>query len=143
MPYELSFEKRLPIRDPDLYINECCWGGDAVVERLRPVVEGRYQRILIEQEDWGWFLWFKDGAVSLAVDVFCDDPETGAFRAHLTSRTKKWIVFDTIVDTEALETMKDAVVERLGDWVDSPVRVVRLDRTYAPVEDGANEADSP
>jgi hypothetical protein len=143
VPYEITFEKRIRVHDPDMYFNECCWGGDTVVERLRMVVEGRYERILIDQEDWGWFLWFREGGIRLAIDIYCDDPERGTFRLHLTSSRRKWIVFDTIVDTEALETMKDAVVGRLEDWVDSPVRVVRTDRNYMPVEAGTDEPNQP
>ena len=94
MPYEVSFTKRVPIRDRDDYINDCCVGGDAVRDRLLPAVQARYGEVDTNQEDWGWFIWFRKGHVSLAIDVFTDDPEEGVFRIHLTSRTKRLLVFD-------------------------------------------------
>ena len=42
MPVELSFTKHLKIEDLDLYINECCVGGDMVTSHLLPWVQARY-----------------------------------------------------------------------------------------------------
>ena len=61
MPYELSFTKRVPIVDREQYINECCIGGDVVVNRLLPSVRSRYTDVQTNQEDWGWFIWFRQG----------------------------------------------------------------------------------
>jgi hypothetical protein len=69
MPYELSFRKRVPITNREDYINECCVGGDVVVNHLLPSVRARYTDVETNQEDWGWFIWFRKGAVRLAIDV--------------------------------------------------------------------------
>lgn len=54
-----------------------------MVDQILLGIAGRFEDIQINQEDWGWFIWFKRGPVSLAIDVFCDDPEKGEFRVHL------------------------------------------------------------
>ena len=90
VPYQLSFTAAVTVTDGrSRYINDCCWGGDVIRNRLMPVVAERYQEVRTEQEDWGWFIWFRDGAIRLAVDIFCDDIPSGAFRVRLTSRRKK------------------------------------------------------
>jgi hypothetical protein len=127
MPYELAFVRRVPIADRTQYINECCVGGDVVVNHLRPAIEARYEDVWTDQEDWGWFLWFRQGAVKLAVDVFTDDPDTGSFRIRLTSRIKRLLMFDTAVDTPELETLKTLVVAALTPWVEGPIAIVHDD----------------
>jgi hypothetical protein len=99
MPYAIEFTKPVQVADPDIYINECCWGGDVVTKQLLPLVTGEYDDIQHEQEDWGWFIWFRKDRIALAIDVTCDDPEQGAFRIHLTSRQKRWLLPARIVDT--------------------------------------------
>jgi hypothetical protein len=130
MPYELSFTKRLEIRGRDQYINECCVGGDLVVNQLLAPVEARYEDIQTEQEDWGWFIWFRDGSTRLAVDVFTDDPETGQFRIHLTSRIKRMLAGDKIVDTPELEELRRLVMSELTGWVDGTITIESLDEKY-------------
>lgn len=130
MPYGLSFTKRLEIRDREQYINECCVGGDHVVNQLLAPVEARYEDIQTEQEDWGWFIWFRDGSTRLAVDVFTDDPETGQFRIHLTSRIKRMLVGDKIVDTPELEELRRLVMSELTGWVDGTITIESLDEKY-------------
>jgi len=98
LPYRISFRKRLHIPDPGIYINDSCWGGDAVVERLLPAVRSAYEDVQSSQENWSWFPYFRRGVVRLAIDVFCDVPEEGLFRVHLTARRKKWLFLDSIVD---------------------------------------------
>jgi hypothetical protein len=128
VPYEVSFTKRVPLLDRDKYINECCVGGDKVVERLLPAVRKQYGGDLEgTQEDWGWFIWFQAGGVKLAVDVFTDDPDLGEFRVHLTSRTKRLLFLDSVVDTPELETLRALVTSELEAWVGGPVRVARID----------------
>ncbi|MHC4779028.1 MAG: hypothetical protein ACYTFG_10675 [Planctomycetota bacterium] len=136
MPYLLTFKKALSVRDDGRYINECCFGGDFVVERIRPVIEGHYEALWTDQEDWGWFMWFRGENVRLAVDIFCDDPEKGEYRVHITSSKKRWFFFGRVVDTEELDALKGAVVERLGGWTDTKVEVTRLDSDYIPVDPG-------
>jgi hypothetical protein len=91
--------------------------GDAVRDRLLPAVQARYGDVATNQEDWGWFIWLEKGPVALAIDIFTDDPDEGAFRIHLTSRTKRLVWFDQIVDTPELEDLRALVVADLTDWV--------------------------
>ena len=130
MPYELSFTKRLQIPDREHYINECCVGGDLVVNRLLAPVEARYEDIQTEQEDWGWFIWFREGSTRLAIDVFTDDPESGQFRIHLTSRIKRMLVGDKIVDTPELEDLRRLVLSELSGWVDGTITIGSVDEKY-------------
>src|SRR6185295_7537011 len=116
MPYEMRFTKRVPVTDRDLYINECCVGGDVVVNRLLPSVQERYTGIQTNQEDWGWFIWFSRGSVRLAIDVFTDDPDEGVFRIHLTSRTKRLLVLDNVIDTAELEELRTLVASEVESW---------------------------
>ena len=117
MPFEVSFVKRLTVSDPDLYINDCCWGGDQVRDYLLPLVEGRFEKIQTTQEDWGWFIWFRKGEVRLAIDIFCDDAEKGEFRVRVSSERKKgWLFGRWEIDTPELEGLKNEVVARLSGW---------------------------
>jgi hypothetical protein len=128
MPYEIAFTKPLHVADADIYFNECCWGGDLVTDRLLPIVTGHYEDIQHEQEDWGWFIWFRKDRTALAIDIFCDDPEQGAFRIHLTSRQKRWLLFDSVVDTRELDALKDAVLHELESWTGTPCDATRVDK---------------
>jgi hypothetical protein len=132
MPYEVSFTKRVEVSDPDQYINECCYGGDVVSDQLLPILQRQYTEMQHEQEDWGWFLWFRRGRIRLAVDIFCDDPDQGTFRMHLTSRTPGSLFGDKIEDTPELDELRDTVVSRLTEWVGQPPRVVVVDEGYSP-----------
>jgi hypothetical protein len=123
MPYEISFTKRLPVLHRDQYINDCCVGGDVVVDQLLPSVRARYTSIQSNQEDWGWFIWFRKGHVRLAIDVFTDDPDQGVFRVHLTSRIKRLLVLDTIVDTSELEELRALVEAELRAWGGEAIKV--------------------
>jgi hypothetical protein len=128
MPSEVSFTKRVDVVDRERYINDCCVGGDVVVDRLLPSVSARYEDIQTEQEDWGWFIWFRAGAVRLAIDVFTDDPDAGAFRIHLISRTRRWGLFERVADTQELDALRGLVASELAAWVGSPVKITHIDR---------------
>ena len=128
MPYEISFTKHMPIADRDEYINECCVGGDKVVDRLLPAVRKRYADLDTGQEDWGWYIWFPSGGARLAIDVFTDDPEKGEFRIHLTSRTKRLLFLESVVDTPELEDLRVLVTSELEAWTGGPVSVQRIER---------------
>lgn len=133
MPYEISFTKHVPIVNRDQYINECCIGGDVVVGQLLASVQAGYDDVQTNQEDWGWFIWFRKGKVRLAIDIFTDDPGEGAFRVHLTSRTKRWWLLNSVIDTPELEELRVQVTSKLAAWVGSAVKVVRLDDNDAEV----------
>jgi hypothetical protein len=135
MPYELSFSKPIAVSDESQYINECCYGGDVVADLLLPTVKGRFEDIQTHQEDWGWFIWFRRGSALLAIDIFCDDPETGSFRIHLTSRAKRWLLPDIVTDLPELGEVKDLVIPLLQEWTGSRCQVIRLDKNHMPIED--------
>ena len=116
MPYEIAFTRPITIKDRDEYFNECCVGGDQVVDALLPAVRARYDDIQDNQEDWGWFIWFKRGDVSLAIDIHTDDPDIGAFRVHLYSRKKRLWFFSQEVDTPELEELRQLVEADLRQW---------------------------
>ena len=116
MPYEIAFARQVAITDRDQYINECCVGGDAVVDALLPAVRARYAGIQTNQEDWGWFIWFRQGDVRLAIDVTTDDPDKGEFRIRLTSRVKRMLMFDKVVDSPELDDLRRLVESELRNW---------------------------
>jgi hypothetical protein len=91
----------------------------------------RYTDVQTDQEDWGWFIWFRKDRVRLAIDVFTGDPDEGAFRVHLTSRTRRLLVLDTVVDTSELEELRALVASELAGWVEGAVRFTRLDLNYS------------
>ncbi|MDJ0906434.1 MAG: hypothetical protein QNI96_10475 [Woeseiaceae bacterium] len=134
MPYELSFTKSLAVENPDIYWNECCWGGDYVSERLLPMVRGGYEGVWHDQEDWGWFIWFHDGDTKLAVDVYCDDPKTGTFRIFLTSQVRRPLFGYRITDTDELFQLKTRVSKELESWVDGDIVETLLDKNHDPIE---------
>jgi hypothetical protein len=130
MPYEVSFTKQVAVVDREQYINECCVGGDVVVNQLLPSVRARYAGIQTNQEHWGWFIWFSKGHVRLAIDVFTDDSEQGLFRIHLTSRTRRLFLFDTVIDTFELEELRTLVESELRAWSCNAIKINHLDRNY-------------
>jgi hypothetical protein len=127
MAYEISFTKKLAIQNTGKYLNECCWGGDAVRDELLPLIGETFQKIQTDQEDWGWFIWFRQGPVYLTIDIVCDDPESGKFRIHLTSRTKKFRLFNRVADTPELDRVREMVCSKIQAWAGS-CRVERIER---------------
>jgi|SRR5580658_836162 hypothetical protein len=119
MAYEISFTKELAIHNTSEYVNECCWGGDAVRDQLLPLIAEKFEKIQTDQEDWGWFIWFRQGPVYLTIDIFCDDPESGKFRIHLTSRTKKFGLINKVADTPDLERVREMVCSKIEAWAGS------------------------
>jgi hypothetical protein len=126
MPYEISFTRPVAITDREQYINECCVGGDAVVDALLPAVRDRYQDLDTNQEDWGWFIWFKKGDIRLAVDVHTDDGDAGEFRVMLTSSRKRLFRFEE-VDTPELEELRVLIEDELRKWQVTNVAVSKSD----------------
>ena len=134
MPYELAFTKKVQIDDDSLYFNECCYGGDVISDVLMPKIREIYTDIQSGQEDWGWFIWFKGINSRLAVDIYCDDFQSGDYRIHLTSRKKGWIL-DKIIDTPELDDLKQSIIQVLETWASGPIKVDKLDAKYMPATD--------
>ena len=133
MPYILSFVKSVEILDSDQYINDCCIGGDIVLQKVLPGLEARYEDIESNQEDWGWFAWFEHSRVKLAVDVYCNDAKTGDFQIHLTSRRPRFLLSDRVEDTPELEDLCKLMVSQLQAWDAASLRVERVNENYMPV----------
>ena len=125
VPYEVSFTAPFAVADPTHYINDCCWGGDVIRDRLMPLVAKGYQSVQTDQEDWGWFIWFRDGAIRLAIDIHCDDISAGAFRVRLTSRRKK-LIGSEVLDTPELDRLRDTLLSATAAWT-GPVRIEKVD----------------
>ena len=133
MPYELSFRKRVQTEDSEPYINDCCIGGDVVLEHLLPALRQTYGDLEPTQEDWGWFVWFEHVGVKLAVDVFTQDPLTNEFEIHLTSRKARLLRSARVVDTPELEALRRRVVSSLEAWPVTSLIVERLDEKHMPI----------
>ena len=134
MPYILSFAKALQPADSEQYINDCCIGGDIVLARLLPALRTRYDDSLdMNQEDWGWFVWFEAARVRLAVDVHTEDPVEGAFQLHLTSRRPRLLFGDKVEDTPELEQLRDLIVAELHAWPVDRLESERVDEKLMPL----------
>lgn len=100
--------------------------------QLLPGIRSRYGDIQAEQEDWGWFIWFARGETALAVDIFCDEEESGYYRLHLTSRIKRRFLSDVVKDTAELEDLRTLVNDTITEWLGRAPTVTRLDSKYLP-----------
>ena len=128
MPYSVSFTKQIVSGGSEPYINDCCTGGDLVLEQLLPSLRERYGADLAPvQEDWGWFVWFDRDGLQLAVDVFTHDHVSGDFEIHLTSRRPRWLRSAQVADTPELDLLRDRVVAALRQWPVETLTVERLD----------------
>ena len=135
MPWIIHFVKPVQIVDRDEYINDCCIGGDIVLARLLPSLRQRYgEDIQANQEDWGWFAWFQESGVKLAVDVHTNDPGRGEFQLHLTSRRPRLLFGSKVEDTAQLEQLRDLVVSELQSWPVESLSVERVDDKYMPIQ---------
>jgi hypothetical protein len=132
MPYEITFARKLNVEDHRHYINKCCVGGDIVMAVLLPELRRRYSDLGTGQEDWGWFAWFQDRNVRLAIEVFCDDPTAGSYRMHVTSRVPKRFFGHRIEETPELESLRDGVSRMLATWLGEEPRVTQLNADYMP-----------
>ncbi len=104
------------------------------MDQLLPSIRARYTDVQTDQEDWGWFIWFRKASVRLAVDVFTEDPDEGIFRIHLTSRIQRLLVLDRVVDTPELEELRALIETELAARVGSAVRITRLDHNYLEID---------
>lgn len=137
MPYIVGFTKAVQVADPDLYINDCCIGGDVVLDRLLLVLREHYGHDLqSNQEDWGWFAWFEKSAIKLAVDIHNDNHESGEFQVHLTSSCPRFLFSPKVQDTPELEELRDLVMSQLKSWPVTNLTTERVDEKYMPIKNG-------
>jgi hypothetical protein len=134
MPYEIVFSRQVAIADSELYINDCCAGGDVVLGALLPALRERYGDLHMIQEDWGWFIWFPLEGSTMAVEVSLQDPAASQFCMHLTSRTRRFWRGDRIDDTPQLEQLRDLVVTVLGAWLGHALTAAQVDANYMPID---------
>jgi hypothetical protein len=125
MPYELAFEKQIQVSEPEGYFNDECFGGDVVVDRLLPRLKAGYTDVWSNQEDWGWFIRLRDGAVKLGVDVYCDDRARGAYRIHLSGSVGFLLFWERAADGPPLDRLRELVEQELTAWVGTPPRRVQ------------------
>ena len=133
MPFSIRFRKPVDVTEAEPYINDCCIGGDVVLEHLLPALRQTYGDLEPTQEDWGWFVWFEHVGVKLAVDVFTQDPLTNEFEIHLTSRKARLLRSARVVDTPELEALRRSVVSSLEAWPVTSLIVERLDEKHMPI----------
>lgn len=136
MPYALTFRKPFKITNSEQYINECCIGGDLVLDQLLPALKESYDDIEANQEDWGWFAWFESSGVKLAVDIFADDPAAGEFQIHLTARRPRFLLSAKVEDTSELEELLRTVMQSLEAWSVEELKVERVNEKYMPIPNG-------
>lgn len=135
MPYIIGFSKVVKIADPDRYVNDCCIGGDVVLDRLLPALRERYGNDLqSNQEDWGWFAWLEESGTRLAVDIHTDDVEGGAFQIHLTSTRPRFLIGLKIQDTPELERLRELVLSLLQSWPVDRLKTEHVNEKYMPVQ---------
>ena len=115
VPYEITFTKPVTVADPDIYINDCCWGGDAIRDELLPLITSQFERVRTGQEDWGWYIWFRQGRIHLEVNIYCDDIQAGSFRMWLESHRRK-LFGRSIADEPELERVRKLVCSHLAHW---------------------------
>jgi len=103
-----------------------------VLDRLLPALRNKYgDDLQSNQEDWGWFAWFEDGPIKLAVVVSTDD-DRSTFQVMLTSRRPRFILSDKVEDCAELEALRELVVQQLTDWPVSNLRAERVNEKYLP-----------
>lgn len=103
MPYEVTFTKRAD--------------AQAVAARILPALRQRFgDQLEADQEERSGSIRFDDGPVSLAVDIFCDDQQTGRYRIHLMSKTKRFAFLKRVEDVPQLEELKRIVAGEIAEW---------------------------
>jgi hypothetical protein len=129
MPFVIRF--RTPVAaaaaEDEPYLNDCCIGGDVVLERLLPSLRETYGEVQPTQEDWGWFVWLEQDRVQLAVDVLTQNPITSEFEIRLTSRKASFFRPTRVIDTPELEALRARLVAQLESWPVAALTVERLD----------------
>lgn len=117
MAYEIEFTTTVDVTDPEIYINDCCWGGDVVCDRLLPAVSstGLYENVKTGQEDWGWYIWMRQKTELTRIHIQCDDKEVGEFRIHIFSSKKRRLLWKNI-DTPDVERVQQVTISEIKKW---------------------------
>jgi hypothetical protein len=96
-------------------------------------VEADYTDVMADQEDWGWFIWFKKDDINLAIDI-CSDSKEGDFRIHLSAARVRWFGLSrrAAEDTPEVEALLDKVKQLLSEWAGN-IAIVRTDRDFMEI----------
>jgi len=121
--YEIEFTAKFTVDNPERYINDCCWGGDVIRDRLLPAVSGGYEKVQTGQEDWGWFIWMRHGKQRTHADIYCDDKVSGSYRIHIYGAQRKWLRLK-LVDGDDIDHVKSLTVNEIDKWG----RITRVQR---------------
>ena len=126
MAYEITFTANITADNSDLYINDCCWGGDVIAEKLLPAVISGYGGMETGQEDWGWYIWMRHGPHRTHLDIFCDDLDSREFRIHLYGARRKLLRLH-FEDGSDVERLKDVLLKEIAKW-----GTVKLTQRFTP-----------
>lgn len=122
MPYVVNFTRPVHPTPGVNYLNACCEGSDGVLAAVLPALRARYGPLTPDQEDWGWYLWWRVGDARLAVDVHTHDAPTGESEIHLTTRRRRRWFGTGVADMPELEALRECVLAPLRAW---PVQHLR------------------
>lgn len=118
MDFELLSERIYAGDGDEKYINDCCVGGDEILNSLALHLAGHFgvppEKLAIYQEDWGWALEFEKDGVSYHTGVANQSNEDGQtlFRVvgEAQRKEKGWIFSKTVAaEAESAELAKSVV----------------------------------
>jgi hypothetical protein len=105
-----------------------------VLQQLLPLLRKHYgDDLQAAQEDWGWYVWFKQSGVNLAIDVHTNDEQTGELQIHVTSRIPRLIFAAKIQDTPELDSLLKLILSSLETWPVAQLTVERVNDKYRPL----------
>ena len=121
MDFELTIPKVFENSSSREYINDCCIGGDEILNQIKDDIasEMNIDKNLIEiyQEDWGWALEFLKDKVTYLLAV-SNTNESKAGKSFFTAyteanRKEKKIFFNKTVDADVELNRFSEIVSRL------------------------------
>jgi hypothetical protein len=117
MAYQMEVTTKVHVVHPEIYINDCCWGGDVVCDRLLPAISATnlYESVKTGQEDWGWYIWMQQGRAMTRIHIQCDDKDAGEFRIQLFASKKRWLLWKDI-DTPDVERVHQLIISEIKKW---------------------------
>lgn len=117
MAYEIEFTTTVTPLVEKSYINACCWGGDVICDRLlsQASIWKMYGSAISGQEDWGWYIWIRQGRRMHRIHVQCDDIKSSVFRMQVYSSEKSWFKWKD-VDFSDTDRINLAVAAEIRKW---------------------------
>jgi hypothetical protein len=87
------------------YINECCQYCDVILHLIKPEITNIFQidNIEIEQEDWGWYLFFIKNNLHYNLNISFNDeePKSNEFVFYyFVNKVEKKFIFSKNVEVE-------------------------------------------